>query len=50
MNDSRDALAGSLHELFIQNVSFQQGQLALALELCVNTGRSLRGILDLGVS
>lgn len=35
VNDSRGALAGSLHALLIQNVSFQQRQLDLALELCV---------------
>lgn len=45
MNDSGGALAGSLHEWLIQDVSFQQGHLDLALELCVNTLRSLEGFL-----
>lgn len=43
MDDRRDALAGPFQALLIQNVSLQQGQLDLALELCVNrrqvTGR-----------
>ena len=43
MDNRRDALAGPFQALLIQNVSFQQGQLDLALELCVNrrqvTGR-----------
>lgn len=36
VDDSRDALAGCVEALFIQNVSFQHGQLGLVLELCVS--------------
>lgn len=50
VNDSRHALAGSPHALLVENVPFQQGQPDLALELCVDTVRSLEGFADLGVS
>ena len=36
MDDHCGALTGPLQALLIQNVSFQQGQLDLALEFCVN--------------
>lgn len=48
VNDGRHALAGSPHALLIENVAFQQGQPDLALELCVDTIRSLEGFPDLG--